>query len=160
MFIRWLTLMPPPTWSEQVHSSWKHFSLYTVRNHNQLLHSAEFGKGLCCHFSRCFQTSQSTWRQQVEPGKSSVNLTLRVLSIECSLINLLCAHVKDLKPPCLCPSSATINLQHIGEQAEAMFGVGYVIVHAVHVQICTFIDQAVFSHMCGVFVCTGRGTVS
>lgn len=28
----------------------------------------------------------------------------------------------------ICVSSATINLQHIGEQAEAMFGVGYVIV--------------------------------
>lgn len=30
---------------------------------------------------------------------------------------------------CIFPSIATINLQHIGEQAEAMFGVGYVIIH-------------------------------
>lgn len=35
-------------------------------------------------------------------------------------------------PPRLYPSSATINLQHIGEQAEAMFGVGYVIAYMVH----------------------------
>lgn len=32
----------------------------------------------------------------------------------------------DYQPERFCPSSATINLQHIGEQAEAMFGVGYV----------------------------------
>lgn len=70
---------------------------------------------------------------------------------------------------CVCPSTATINLQHIGEQAEAMFGVGYEILH-VQMVTCFYFDsitlnilflvylRAIFDFLC-VCVCSKGNSI-